>query len=166
MKHRVSKRKFGYGVDSNSMLLRKLVTNFVMQGKIVTTHEKALYMRSSVDRLVTHAKLDTNSSMNFLKSFFGVDEVASNLKTAVKEVFSQRNSGFTRIAKIGRRASDGALMSQITWVSPVVYSPAVEIAAKAPKATKNVSAGKQIEEPKKKVIAKTTKKVAKTKKKV
>ena len=115
MRHRVSKQRFGYGVDSNSMLLRKLVTNFVMQGKIVTTHEKALYMRASVDRLVTHAKLDTNASMNVLKSFFGVDDVASNLKTAVKDVFSQRISpGFTRIAKIGRRR-DGALMSQISW---------------------------------------------------
>ena len=113
MRHRVSKQRFGYGVDSNSMLLRKLVTNFIMQGKIVTTHEKALYMRASVDRLVTHAKLDTNASMNVLKSFFGVDEVASNLKTAVKDVFPERSSGFTRIAKIGRRSSDGALMSQI-----------------------------------------------------
>ena len=55
MRHRVSKLRFGYGVDSNSMLLRKLVTNFVIQGKIVTTHQKALYMRASVDRLVTHA---------------------------------------------------------------------------------------------------------------
>lgn len=126
MRHRVSKQRFGYGVDSNSMLLRKLVTNFVMQGKIVTTHEKALYMRASVDRLVTHAKLDTNASMNVLKSFFGVDEVASNLKTAVKEIFAERSSGFTRIAKIGRRASDGALMSQITWVSPVVYTKVEE----------------------------------------
>ena len=80
MNHRVSKRKFGYGVDSNSMLLRKLVTNFVMQGKIVTTHQKALYMRASVDRLVTHAKKDTNSSMNMLKSFFGVVDVPVNLK--------------------------------------------------------------------------------------
>ena len=165
MNHRVSKRKFGYGVDSNSMLLRKLVTNFVIQGKIVTTHEKALYMRSSVDRLVTHAKLDTNASMNILKSFFGVDEVASNLKTAVKDVFSQRNSGFTRIAKIGRRSSDGALMSQISWVAPVVYSPVVEAKAapvKADKTAKAMSAGRQVEEPKLKPV----KKVAKTKKKV
>ncbi len=148
MNHRVSKRKFGYGVDSNSMLLRKLVTNFVIQGKIVTTHEKALYMRSSVDRLVTHAKLDTNSSMNILKSFFGVDEVAANLKTAVKDVFSQRNSGFTRIVKIGRRSSDNALMSQITWVSPVVYTPAVEPVSKVAKVAK-------VAEPRKKVVAKS-----------
>lgn len=122
MNHRVSKRKFGYGVDSNSMLLRKLVTNFVMQGKIVTTHQKALYMRASVDRLVTHAKKDSNSSMNMLKSFFGAEEVAVNLKKALKGVFDERNSGFTRVTKIGRRSSDGALMTQISWVSPVVYS--------------------------------------------
>ncbi len=163
MNHRVSKRKFGYGVDSNSMLLRKLVTNFVIQGKIVTTHEKALYMRSSVDRLVTHAKLDTNSSMNILKSFFGVDEVAANLKTAVKEVFSQRNSGFTRIVKIGRRSSDGALMSQISWVTPVVYSPAVASELVPAKVAKTA---KKVEEPRKKIVAKSAKKVAKTKKKV
>lgn len=165
MRHRVSKQRFGYGVDSNSMLLRKLVTNFVMQGKIVTTHEKALYMRASVDRLVTHAKLDTNASMNVLKSFFGVDDVASNLKTAVKDVFSQRNSGFTRIAKIGRRSSDGALMSQITWVSPVVYSPVVATEAVPAKAVKTVKAAK-VEEPKKKVVAKSATTKPKTKKTV
>ncbi len=148
MNHRVSKRKFGYGVDSNSMLLRKLVTNFVTHGKIVTTHQKALYMRASVDRLVTHAKKDTNSSMNELKSFFGVDEVAANLKKAVRDVFAQRNSGFTRIAKIGRRSSDGALMAQISWVSPVVYKSekieekkvkSVEIKSEAVKSVKKTA---------------------------
>jgi len=132
------------------MLLRKLVTNFVMQGKIVTTHQKALYMRASVDRLVTHAKLDTNSSMNVLKSFFGVDEVASNLKTAVKDVFSERNSGFTRITKIGRRSSDGALMAQISWVSPVVYGPLAASSVKSAKVTK-------VDEPKKKTVTKSAK---------
>ncbi|MBP6044951.1 MAG: bL17 family ribosomal protein [Microgenomates group bacterium] len=149
MNHRVSKRKFGYGVDSNSMLLRKLVTNFVMQGKIVTTHQKALYMRASVDRLVTHAKKDTNSSMNMLKSFFGVDDVPVNLKKAVKGVFADRTSGFTRITKIGRRSSDGALMAQISWVSPVIYTKN--------EAQKTVSAKPAaVEKPKKKPEVKAT----------
>lgn len=154
MNHRVSKRKFGYGVDSNSMLLRKLVTNFVMHGKIVTTHQKALYMRASVDRLVTHAKKDTNSSMNMLKSFFGAEEVALNLKKAIKGVFDERNSGFTRVTKIGRRSSDGALMTQISWVSPVTYSQ-----KEAPKA----EVVKQVkgDEPKKKQEAKASKPKAK-----
>lgn len=133
MNHRVSKRKFGFGVDSDAMLLRKLVTNFVIQGKIVTTHQKALYMRPSVDRLVTHAKKDTNASMNMLKSFFGADEVATNMKKAVKEAFSDRTSGFTRIAKIGQRSSDGALMVQISWVSPVVYEAAKKVETKKTK---------------------------------
>lgn len=159
MRHRVSKQRFGYGVDSNSMLLRKLVTNFVIQGKIVTTHQKALYMRASVDRLVTQAKLDSNSSMNVLKSFFGVDEVAANLKAAIKGVFTERTSGFTRIAKIGRRSSDGALMAQISWVSPVVYSPTVTPVVKVAKPTVT-------EKPKKKIVAKSATVKPKLKKKV
>lgn len=154
MRHRVSKQRFGYGVDSNSMLLRKLVTNFVIQGKIVTTHQKALYMRASVDRLVTQAKLDSNSSMNILKSFFGVEEVASSLKAAIKGVFTERTSGFTRIAKIGRRSSDGALMAQISWVSPVVYAKVEEPKTKIKK-VKAVEAK-----------VKSVKKIVKTKKKV
>jgi len=120
-------------------------------------------MRASVDRLVTHAKLDTNASMNVLKSFFGVEDVASNLKTAVKDVFSQRNSGFTRIVKIGRRSSDGALMSRITWVSPVVYGPAVAKEAAMAKSVKTIKAesAKSV-----KSVKSTAKKVAKAKKKV
>lgn len=154
MRHGVSKKTFGYGVDSNQMLLRKLVTNFVTHGRLTTTKQKAQFMRPSVDRLVTHAKNETTASLNVLKSFFGSDTVAKNLQSIVRSSFADRTSGFTKVITIGQRSSDAAMMVQVTWSSPVIV-PAVEKTAPVAKAKSSVQAKTTVtsEQPKKKTVA-------------
>ncbi len=155
MRHGVSKKTFGYGVDSNQMLLRKLVTNFVTHGRLTTTKQKAQFMRPSVDRLVTHAKSESMSSLNALKSFFGSDTVARNLQNIVRSSFADRSSGFTKTVTIGQRSSDAATMVQITWSSPVVV-PAAEKPATKKKATVSVKPDGEVAaaQPKKRSAAK------------
>lgn len=158
MRHGVSKKTFGYGVDSNQMLLRKLVTNFVTHGKLTTTKQKAQFMRPSVDRLVSHAKSDTTASLNVLKSFFGSDVIARSLQSIVRSSFQDRSSGFTKTVTIGQRSSDAATMVQVTWSSPVVLPSAASAPVKNIKKTiTEPTKEKATKQPKSKVTAKKQK---------
>lgn len=155
MRHGVSKKTFGYGVDSNQMLLRKLVTNFVTHGRLTTTKQKAQFMRPSVDRLVTHAKSESMSSLNVLKSFFGSDTVARNLQNIVRSSFADRSSGFTKTVTIGQRSSDAATMVQVTWSSPVTVPVAEKPVAKKKAAVSDKPEGEvATAHPKKRSVAK------------
>src|SRR5688500_5636744 len=102
MRHGISKRRFRSGIDANSMLLRKLVINFIKHGSIVTSRQKTKYSKPTVDRIIAHAKKDSRASMNVLTSFFTSKEVSQNLKDAVTTVFKDRSSCFTTAVKMGR----------------------------------------------------------------
>lgn len=119
MRHGISKRRFRSGSNANSMLLRKLVMNFIEHGSIVTTQQKVQYIKPSLDRLISHAKKDSRASVNVLTSFFGRDDMPKILKNAVSTVFKDRTSGFTTTVKLGQRASDGAMMVKMSWITPV-----------------------------------------------
>ena len=130
MRHGISKRRFRSGSNANTMLLRKLVMNFIEHGSIVTTQQKVQYMKPSLDRLITHAKKDTRSSLNVLTSFFGRDDMPQMLKNAVGTVFKDRTSGYTTTVKLGQRPSDGAMMVKLTWITPV--TPHVKVVTPLP----------------------------------
>ena len=69
MRHRVKKIKFSKGKDANEMLLKKLLSNFLIQGKITTTQKKAKAVKSGIDRIVSKSKNKTQSNKNYLLSF-------------------------------------------------------------------------------------------------
>lgn len=160
MRHGISKRRFRSGSNANTMLLRKLVMNFIKHGSIVTTQQKVQYIKPSLDRLVTHAKKDSRSSMNVLTSFFGRDDMPRILKNAVGTVFKDRASGFTTTVKLGQRASDGAMMVKMTWITPVtphvkVATP-VKVAPKAATVKKTQATSATVKKPTvKKTVTKT-----------
>lgn len=154
MRHKVSTTKFKYGRDANRMLLKKLIRNFVLRGTIQTTEQKAKFMRSAVDRMITHAKKDSEASKNALLRLLGDKKLVSTVKTQVSPVFKARTSGFTTLIRVGERDSDGARIVKVSWVEPVVLESKEERAKSKEK----------LEEPKKVKKVKVTTKVKKSKK--
>jgi large subunit ribosomal protein L17 len=121
MKHLVKGRTFGRIKKQRVAMLKTLLGSFIMREKITTTEAKAKEIKPMVDKLVTKAKK------------IGADEtkrvaILRDLRTelplgAVKKLtgefsakFSTRNSGYTRVTKIGQRKSDGARMAVIEFV--------------------------------------------------
>ena len=59
MIHGVKKSKFKGGQDSNSMIMRKLMYNFVRFAHVTTTEARAKALKSELDRALTKTKEKT-----------------------------------------------------------------------------------------------------------
>lgn len=95
-------------------LVRNLAQAFFTHKRIRTTVAKAKELRPFVEKMITHAKIDTLARKRL---------VAKNLSpellkkvTEVAKIVGSRAGGYTRITKLGRRSSDGAEMAIIELV--------------------------------------------------
>lgn len=101
---------------------------------IKTTDAKAKALRPVVDRLITTAKKNTLASRRQVAERIRVREIFQKLYTEIIPQFADRNSGYTRVIKLGVRRGDGASMSVIELVTP---RPAEELEKKDKKDKKD-----------------------------
>lgn len=144
MKHRMRTVKFKYGRNANKMLVRKLMKNFIVKGKMTTTEKKIKVVKQQVEKLVHLAKKNTEASRMLLRSRVADKKVEDALFKYVAPVFKDKSSGFTTLIHLTQRDSDGAAIARLQWSLPVVLE-------------------KPIDEPREKeVLAKNKKTVAQT----
>lgn len=117
MRHHNTKRKFGRKKNLRNALMKSLVLNLVIKGKIKTTEAKAKELRPYMEKMITLAKKNTLAGKRITASRL------YNNKKAVKKLFddiapkySDRSGGYTRIIKLGVRKSDSAKLAQIEFV--------------------------------------------------
>lgn len=120
MRHRIKKAKFGFGQDSNSMLIKKLVANFLVSGKMTTTKQKGKAAQSALERLVTKAKTNTEADRNFILRRVTNPTVLNTLVKVVGPALKDVKSGYTKTILLGQRPSDGAQVVRLEWAYPVV----------------------------------------------
>lgn len=97
------------------MLVRSLVNNFLIAGKITTTETKAKVLRPVVEKMITRGKQDTVANRRLLSR----ELTPAMVKKVFGEVsprYKDRQGGYTRITKLGPRMSDGAKMAVIELV--------------------------------------------------
>jgi len=58
--------RFRGGVDSNQMILRKLVFNFIRDSHMVTTKKKAMALKQLIETLISKSKVRITSNKNFI----------------------------------------------------------------------------------------------------
>ena len=121
MKHGVKGTKFGKGYDSNKMLMRKLVYNFFMHGRIVTTDKKVKAIKPLVDRLVSKLHDQTEANKNYILRYINHPKMVDAMYKQISPAIKGRTSGFVRNIRVYERESDSALMSRLEWVDPVVF---------------------------------------------
>lgn len=91
-----------------------------MREKITTTEAKAKELKSKIDRVIKKAKKARLSG----KKMSGIRELAADIpKEAIAKLmgefsdrFESRNSGYSRVIKLGARRKDGARMAVIEFV--------------------------------------------------
>ena len=132
MRHRVAGRKLGLPTDQRLALLRGLVRSLIMHEAIETTEPRAKEAKPMADKLITLAKRNTLHARRQARKLLPAprtpkgmmsahgdaqkkmrEEMRSQdaLKRLFEEVgpkFEDKQSGFTRITKIGFRRGDGA----------------------------------------------------------
>ncbi|MBI3442936.1 MAG: 50S ribosomal protein L17 [Candidatus Sungbacteria bacterium] len=114
MRHLKTGRKFGRVRNQRKALLNGLATAFFTHKKIKTTEAKAKELRPFVEKCITRAKRPTLANQRGLLQHFSEPVVAHILVEAHKHI--NRAGGYTRITKIGPRASDNARMAYIEMI--------------------------------------------------
>lgn len=108
--------------DQRKALLRDLVTDLILNGRIETTVAKAKELKRLADKMVTLGKTNTLHSRRQAASFVRFEK-AEDGQYAIQKLFSEiapkfasRNGGYTRVMKTGFRRGDAAPMAIIEWV--------------------------------------------------
>lgn len=103
-------------------LLRDLVTDLILNGRIETTETKAKELKRLADKMVTLGKTNTLHSRRQAASFIRFEKDEEG-KFAVQKLFSEiapkfatRNGGYTRVLKTSFRRGDAAPMAIIEFV--------------------------------------------------
>jgi|SRR3989344_1808096 len=115
MRHHNTKRKFGREKNQRAALLKSLAYALVLKGKIKTTAPKAKELRPYVEKLVTLGKSRTVASRRLLESRVG-PQAARQITGKLSVDYKDRAGGYTRIIKLGPRASDASPMAIIEFV--------------------------------------------------
>ena len=151
MRHKVHTFKIGRTGAHRKAMLANMVSSLIEHGQIKTTVTKAKEARRVADKMVTLGKKG-----DLHRRRLAVSKLRD--KTAVKKLFdeiapqyAERNGGYTRIIKLGRRQGDAAEMCLLQFVES---DDAVKKAskttkskkAKAPKAEKAPEATEEVVE--------------------
>ena len=139
MGHRDKVKKLGMKTPHREAMFANMAMSLVQYRMIKTTDAKAKALRPLVDRLISTAKKDTLASRRQVARTIHIKEVFKKFYDEVVPQFKERNSGFTRIMRLGVRRGDGAPMSvvELLTAKPVVEKPS--------KAKKGAKVGKEAE---------------------
>ena len=134
MRHRRTIKKLGRSSAHRKALLSSLVCNLILHKRIKTTVTKAKLASRLADRMMTLGKKADKASSAAEKLAYRRRAIAIlQQKPVVKELFDQlapqyaeRNGGYTRVIKLGRRSSDGSEMAYLEFVAGSVPKAAAK----------------------------------------
>jgi len=109
-------------------MFRNMVTSLFEHERIVTTAEKAKELRPIAEKMITLAKKNDLHARRQALSFIRSKDVVEKLFTDIKDKFSDRKGGYTRILKTGVRKGDAAGMAIIELVGyeEIIEAPKAE----------------------------------------
>lgn len=115
-------RKLGRNMAQRKALLRDLVTDLIINGRIETTLSKAKELQRLADRMVTLGKAGDLAARRLAAQMIRFEKDEEN-QYAIQKLFVEiapkyvdRNGGYTRVLKIGPRRGDNAPMAVIEFV--------------------------------------------------
>ncbi len=117
MRHRVKKVKLGTDKDHKTALMRNLAMSVIIYEKVKTTSAKAKAVQPFVERLINIAKTkEKKHAIREIERLLQHENSSKKLLEVLAEKYKDRNSGFTRITKIGNRSGDNAPLVQIELI--------------------------------------------------
>ncbi len=116
MRHQCRVPRLGKAADQRKALLRSLTTELIRHGQITTTKTRAKAVRSEVERMITLAKDGSLAARRRALGYIYDKQLVHALFAEAKDRYSNRNGGYTRIARTLRRRGDNAEMAIIELV--------------------------------------------------
>jgi len=142
MRHRKDHRKLSRTHSHRKALLRNLVTSLFQHERIATTVAKAKEARCLGERMITFAKRGDVAARRHVSRFVHGDDVVRKLFDTVAPWYTERNGGYTRIVRVGRRLGDAGETALLELVkTPELRERLRKEAAEAEKAARTATRG-------------------------
>ena len=139
MRHRVSGRRLGRDTSHRNALRKNLIAELICHEQVYTTEAKARMLRPAAEKMITLAKRGLVSGAEDparevharrlaaarLSRFRTIEDEDGNVEEVdvVKKLFADiaprftdRNGGYTRMIKVGKRPGDNADMAVLMLV--------------------------------------------------
>ncbi len=117
MRHQKKQLKLNMQRDERAALIRNMATSVILFEKVKTTVARAKAVRPVVEDLITKAKTkDTREAIRQISQIVFDEKASRKLLEVLKERYKDREGGYTRVVKMGRRAGDAAEVVQIQLV--------------------------------------------------
>lgn len=113
MGHRDKGKKLGWNTPHRKATMANMAMSLFTHRIIKTTDARAKALKPIVDRIISTAKKDTLASKRQVARTIRQKEVFKKLFAEIVPQFANRDSGFTRIIKMGVRRGDGAAISVV-----------------------------------------------------
>lgn len=118
MRHKVAGKRLSRHVGARNALRRVMVKQLFEYERIQTTRAKAQAIRGQAERLITLAKraLATEDNTRIVharrlaQSRLAEDAIVLKLFDEIAPRYADRNGGYTRMLKLGRREGDSSEM--------------------------------------------------------
>jgi len=118
VKHRKKGRKLNRSPKARQALFKTLLNSFFENGGITTTLAKAKVIQKEIDRLINKAKEGTLQEKRFIFASLSPG-AAKNLVEKIAPQAKNRQSGYSRLFKLGQRQGDGAMMAKVELVDKI-----------------------------------------------
>lgn len=135
MRHRKKVKKLGRTKAHRKATLQNLARGIIQHQQIKTTLAKAKAARSVVERLITYGKKNTVAARRLAFKVLQNHQMVKKLFDEIAPTFADRQGGYTRVIKLGRRRGDGAELAilQLVGFEPLIIEEKKAPAKKAKK---------------------------------
>ncbi len=117
MAHRIDGRKLSRKTGPRMSLYRNLIVSVLRYEQIKTTEARAKEVRGQVEKVITLAKDGSLAARRRIVAELPDEPlVIDKLLNEIAPKYADRNSGYTRIVKLGPRPGDNAPMVQLELV--------------------------------------------------
>lgn len=113
MRHQVKVKKLSRNKSHREAMLANMATSLFENRTIETTETKAKELRRLADRLISAARADTLAARRQVAKTVKNKKILRKLFSEIAPQFKNRQSGFTRVLRIGFRRGDNAEMSMV-----------------------------------------------------
>ncbi|NQU09913.1 50S ribosomal protein L17 [bacterium] len=120
MRHRKATAKLGMKPAHRRATLVNLVGSLIQHHRITTTVARAKESRRWADRMVTLAKKGTLAHRRQALAFLRQKPLVKKLFAEIGPRHADRQGGYTRIIRVGRRRGDAAEMAILEWTGVVI----------------------------------------------
>ena len=123
MRHKIAGHKLSRNSAQRKALFRNLIRELYIHGRITTTQAKARAVRPVAEKLITKAKhglagkIDRVHAQRQVVAYLNDKSVTKKVFDELAPRYEERNGGYTRIVKLGKRYGDAADMAIIELVT-------------------------------------------------